>query len=81
MYRHCFWFFILPWFHDLVIKKKTQNNRMEMDNTFKNSSNFKENKLFSIILENKLYIIAYYKIIIYSHASRGSATSYINMHG
>ena len=54
---------------------------MEMDNTFKNSSNFKENKLFSIILENKLYIIAYYKIIIYSHASRGSATSYINMHG
>ena len=47
-----------------------------MDNTFKNSSNFKENKLFSIILENKLYIIAYYKIIIYFHASRESTTSY-----
>ena len=46
MYKHCFWYLILHWFHDLVIqKKKPQNNRTKMDNTFKNYSIFKGNKL------------------------------------
>ena len=43
----------------------------------KNCLIFRENKLSLKILEKKLYIILQYKIIIYFHASRGSATSYI----
>ena len=42
----------------------------------KNCLIFSENKLSSKKIEKKLYIILKYKIIIYFHALRGSATSF-----
>ena len=44
----------------------------------KNCLIFRENKLSLKILEKKLYIILQYKIIIYSHASCESATTYFH---
>ena len=54
-----------------------QPNWMEVDLIRLNRKclNFRENKLFSTNLDNKLDIILQYKIITYSHASRGSATN------
>ena len=47
MYRN-FFFFLFLFFIDFMIwlLRKTQNNRMEMDNTFKNSSILRRTNYF-----------------------------------